>query len=241
MVFSNQYRKDSIIKSVSVASSDNCFSDFHAQCLDQPTVTLAGREYKTVKIGSQCWFAENVDFGIMVKYNETEQTDNATVEKYCYDDDPANCEKYGGIYTWYEMMDYKDTPGTIGICPVGWHIPTQADWDELANALGGYAGAGRKMMSCENDAWTIEDLATSESGFTAYPGGRFWVGDFDWIGWQTNFWTSEFSTLYNSEKAFYRGLSREKEELIGFGTGEGGEPWLWHKWWGAYVRCVKDN
>jgi len=234
----NETQSDFYTKELVVEGS--CIPDFFYPCPDQPNIIHEGQKYKTVQIGDQCWFAENLNFGEMIKTYEAEQSDNGKVEKYCYNNQPDNCQKYGGMYTWFEMMDYKDTPGAQGICPVGWHIPTQADWDQLANTIGGYATAGIKMMSCEDDAWAIE-RATNESGFTAYPGGRFWGGSFDWIEWRSIFWTSEFSTEYNnSESAFYRELSREDDNLIGFGTGQDGKPWLWDKWSGGYVRCVKD-
>lgn len=223
--------KDSMTKNVSVAGADNCFDDFHVPCPDQPTVTLAGRAYKTVKIGDQCWFAEDVNFGVIVKITDTPPSDNGTVEKFCYEDNPANCEKYGGLYTWNEAMDYKNNPGAIGICPVGWHIPTQADWDELASVLGGYDVAGRKMMSCENDPWEVVDLNNNSSGFTAYPSGKHWIW---WEGLEetAHYWTSD---SYDSYYVFTRYLHREEDVLLGTVSQD-----YYSKDYAFSVRCVRD-
>jgi hypothetical protein len=68
-----------------------------------PTVTYAGKTYNTVQIGNQCWLKENLDAGIMIQVNQ-EQTNNGTIEKYCYDNNPNNCAAYGGLYQWAENV-----------------------------------------------------------------------------------------------------------------------------------------
>ena len=60
-----------------------------------------------------------------------DQRDNCTWEKYCYNDNPANCTKFGGLYQWDEIMQYDETPADQGFCPPGWHIPTENDWNTL--------------------------------------------------------------------------------------------------------------
>jgi uncharacterized protein (TIGR02145 family) len=59
------------------------------------------------------------------------QTDNGTIEKYCFDNTETNCDVYGGLYQWNEMMQYSTAPGVKGICPTGWHLPTDAEWCTL--------------------------------------------------------------------------------------------------------------
>ena len=66
-----------------------------------------------MQIGSQCWLRENLDVGTMV-LGAQEQTDNGTIEKYCYDDNPANCATYGGLYQWNEAMQYDTTARGAG-------------------------------------------------------------------------------------------------------------------------------
>lgn len=76
-----------------------------------------GQTYNTVLIGTQCWMAENLNIGTMIN-GSSDQTDNATIEKYCYNNKTANCDTYGGLYQWTEMMQYVMTEGAQGICPV---------------------------------------------------------------------------------------------------------------------------
>jgi len=73
-----------------------------------------GQFYNTVLIGDQCWMAENLNIGDRID-GINDQLDNATLEKYCYDDLETNCDTYGGLYLWDEMMEYTTTPGTQGI------------------------------------------------------------------------------------------------------------------------------
>ena len=136
--------------------------------------------YGIVTIGTQTWMSENLNTGNRINYPHQLPTDNEIVEKYCYDNLESNCDEYGGIYSWYEMMDYNSSDiGTIGstqgICPAGWHIPTIPEWHTLSNYLGGHLVAGGKLKA----TGTIEDGdglwlspntgATNESGFTALP------------------------------------------------------------------------
>ena len=62
-------------------------------------------QYKTVKIGDQCWMAENLNAGEMI-VGSIEMSDNLVIEKYCYNDSITNCEIYGGLYQWNELMKY---------------------------------------------------------------------------------------------------------------------------------------
>jgi len=84
-----------------------------------------GKTYNTVLIGTQCWMRENLNIGTRIDGSQN-QTDNGTIEKYCYDDLESNCDIYGGLYQWDEAMQYVTTQGVQGICPAGWHLPTDA-------------------------------------------------------------------------------------------------------------------
>jgi len=88
-----------------------------------------------ITIGTQTWDHENLNVGTMIT-GATEQTDNSTVEKYCYDNNSANCTTYGGLYQWNEAMQYVTTEGVQGICPTGSHIPSDNDWKILEMQLG---------------------------------------------------------------------------------------------------------
>ena len=94
------------------------------------SVNYGGSTYRTVQIGSQCWLSENLNVGSMVK-SGSGQINNNTIEKYCYNDQTANCQKYGALYHWSEAMQYDTSEGSKGICPAGWHVPTLADITKL--------------------------------------------------------------------------------------------------------------
>ncbi|MCD4760438.1 hypothetical protein K8R42_00900 [bacterium] len=83
-----------------------------------------GQAYRTVQIGTQCWMAENLNSGTMLASGADTPSDNSIVEKWCYANSSSNCDSYGGLYDWDELMAYVTTEGVQGICPDGWHVPT---------------------------------------------------------------------------------------------------------------------
>jgi uncharacterized protein (TIGR02145 family) len=125
-------------------------------------VTYAGESYPTIQIGTQfgtqCWFQKNLNVGTMIN-GTTDQTNNNTLEKYCLNNDPANCTTYGGLYQWAEAVQYQDganistsltTPFTgnvSGICPTGWHLPGAAEWSALTSLMGVSSVAGGALKS----------------------------------------------------------------------------------------------
>jgi len=160
-------------------------------CGDPFTDPRDEQTYNTVQIGDQCWMAENLNIGIMINVT-VNMSDNGIIEKYCYDNDPANCETYGGLYQWNEIMEYTTTPGVQGICPVGWYIPTDDEWTILTDYLGGEGVAGGKMKEAGTTHWSSPNLgATNESGFTGLPGGYRYAWDyFNNITYDGTFWSS---------------------------------------------------
>ena len=142
--------------------------------------------------------AENLNIG--TKINSTTggqlQTDNGIIEKYCYDNDESQCDIYGGLYEWNEAMQYVTTEGGQGICPDGWHIPTDGEWTTLVEYLGGNNWAGGKIKSkgaieAGTGLWKYPNAgATNESGFTGLPGGdrNYSSGSFDTLGYTGRFW-----------------------------------------------------
>ncbi len=145
-------------------------------CPGTPTVTDAdGNVYPTVQIGDQCWMAENIRVGTMINA-PTDQSNNGITEKYCYENDPTNCDTYGGLYQWNEMMAYNDTiPNLQGICPDGWHIPNTDEVIELngnydASFQPQYAGwfifGGFSFLDMEADLWTNAMTANTQQGLS---------------------------------------------------------------------------
>jgi uncharacterized protein (TIGR02145 family) len=192
------------------------FSIFN--CGNNLTDIRDNQSYPTVQIGSQCWMASNLNYGTLIPSN-THQRDNCIVEKYCYNDLTANCGLGTANYQWDELMRYDDTPGLQGLCPPGWHVPTEADWTVLFNYYGGPGFAGAPL------------LASGFSGFNAEVSGiRHLVSVWDFQNFATFFWSS---TAHGSERAWAHGMNNVPDDHS-------------VSWYpavrsnGFAVRCIKD-
>ncbi len=147
--------------------------------------------YATVLIGTQCWMAQNLNIGTLI-FPTANQTNNSIIEKYCYNNIESYCDIYGGLYQWEEAMQYVATAGVQGICPAGWHLPTDAEWTILTNYLGGEAVAGGKMKESGTTHWLLPNIgATNTSAFTALTGGfQYNNGFFVNLAYNAYFWSS---------------------------------------------------
>lgn len=166
--------------------------------------------YNTVQIGTQCWMAENLNTGTRINGSQA-QVNNGVIEKYCYDNQDTHCLIYGGLYQWNEMMQYSSTPGTQGICPPGWHLPTDEETMAMVTFLGGLEVAGGKMKETGTVHWISPNSgATDVSGFTALPASfRDYLGSFSTpLGERASIWTStqngstyawDYSIYYNTD------------------------------------------
>ena len=148
-----------------------------------------GHVYKTVKIGEQVWMAQNLNY--------------EAATSYCYNDSAEYCEKYGRLYTWAASVDKSEkecglgnecnlASGNIrGICPDGWYLPSEADFETLIKAVGGEKGTGAKLKSLSG--WRDDDgvsgNGTDTFGFSALPVGVGMQG-FYGEGYGTQFWGS---------------------------------------------------
>jgi uncharacterized protein (TIGR02145 family) len=139
--------------------------------IDTPPITDAdGNTYQTIKIGTQLWMQENLK---TTKYCNGDEIPSVTTNTWFslttpawtyYNNDSNNDSNgYGKLYNWYAMRDARN------ICPCGWHVPTKAEWETMANYLGGLAAAGEAMKS--TTGWIQNDWATNSSGFTGLPAG----------------------------------------------------------------------
>jgi hypothetical protein len=104
-------RYSTIVTDIPTASKTITFH--FAGCIDHD-----GHKYPTVQIGIQTWMAENLNVGTLIN-DTTSANNNGILEKYCYEDNESNCDVYGGLYQWNELMNYDTTPGIQGICPPG--------------------------------------------------------------------------------------------------------------------------
>jgi len=196
------------------------------ECGEQLLDERNGQTYETVQIGNQCWIAENLNIGTMIN-GGLNQTNNTTIEKYCYNNDELNCDTYGGLYQWNEMMHYVTTESTQGICPIGWHLPSEDEFKTLEMQLGmtqaqadanGWRGTHEAIASklAGNSAlWWDGPLDNSSkfgtSGFAALPeGSRHSEGTFNWQHDYAFFWMStEYIDSYPRFRALhhnYRGV-----------------------------------
>ena len=162
--------------------------------------------YNTVQIGDQCWMAENLNIGMMIQ-GSTEMANNSIIEKYCFDNSSNNCNIYGGLYQWNEMMQYNTIIGAQGICPENWYIPSDGEWTVLTDFIGGALPGGNMKTTGTIEAgtglWHDPNYgATNSSGFSALPAGsRNSDGNFYHLGYNAFLWSSSEST---TTKAWYR-------------------------------------
>jgi uncharacterized protein (TIGR02145 family) len=156
----------------------------------QPLI-YGGQSYNTVLVGSQCWMAQNLNIGSMIP-SSVNQTNNAVIEKYCMDDSPAECAIYGGLYQWNELMKYSTIEGAQGICPDGWHLPSENDWTTLESALPvmdvGSRLSGNGLVW--EDGMMDQSSVFGTSGFNVLPGGLSEDGSTYSQGFNAFFWAS---------------------------------------------------
>jgi len=205
-------------------------------CFGIETVDYGGQTYNTVLIGEQCWLKENLNIGSRVD-GADDQTDDEEIEKYCMDDLESNCDIYGGLYQWDEAMDYNTNEGAQGICPDGWHIPSNNEFTTLSTYLGGENIAGGKMKTTGTTGagtglWFSPNTgATNESGFTGLPGGRRRsdISSFGNLHASAEFWSS---SAYDDSRIWNRILFLDGENI--FGT-------VSTKIDGKSIRCLKND
>ena len=146
-----------------------------------------GRTYKTVKIGSQTWMAENLNY-------------NASGSK-CYENAESNCQKYGRLYDWNTAMKS---------CPSGWHLPNGDEWQKLVDFAGGDEVAGTYLKAKEG--WAENGNGTDSYGFSALPGGiGYSSGSFGNVG-NYGFWWS--ATEYTASSAYFRNMYNSDASVL---------------------------
>ncbi len=153
-------------------------------CSSIITVDYYEKTYNTIDIGNQCWFKENLNAGTAIS-SDLYQPSNGEIEKYCYGDIPANCNIYGGLYQWFEAMQYRGPGITRGICPQGWHVPSRSEFDTLSAFVGGDGNSLKEVGQGLGGGW-----GTNTSGFSALLAGGFWEGSFSRLGNVGSFWSS---------------------------------------------------
>lgn len=212
-----------LILSLSILSCD----DSTPTKADTSVTDIDGNTYQTITIGSQIWMKENLRVS---KYKNGDQIQNVsditnwgiltTGAFIYYNNESANDKSLGKLYNWMAANDSR------GICPSGWHLPSDSEWTILTNTLGGEAVAGKKMKL----GW---GSGSNESGFSALSSG---VLQYDLGSVPPTYFINEFSmfwssTVYTTDFYWCRTLVNA-EDWVGKGAA--------FKRVGQSVRCLKD-
>jgi len=243
-----------IMKSGAIVGQYNVNTELDSVIFYKPTIeettsgtfidSRDGNEYNWVQIGDQVWMAENLAYLPSVNMVADGSEDAAGSYYYVYGYDGTNVAEakatdnyttYGVLYNWTAAMDGEassttNPSGIQGVCPAGWHLPSDAEWTELTDYLGGESVAGGKLKETGTTHWASPNTdATNETGFTALPGGdRGGNGTFYGIGLGGDWWSAtetgtggawDWFLYYNYGNVIWSSNSKE----LGFS-----------------VRCVRD-
>ena len=218
-------------------SSSSLVQSSSSSSISYGSVSHGGQTYKTVLIGTQTWFAENLNYNVS--------------GSQCYDNSTARCNTYGRLYNWATAMALPSSCNSTscaseiqsphqGICPSGWHIPSQAEWDALSSYVQSYSGCSScdakllKAKSGWNNYNGVSGNGTDGFGFTALPGGYYYHkdGSFESVGNYGHWWSANESVDY-SYAAYERNMIYYNDVSQNWGYGI-------DKPTGVSVRCIKD-
>jgi uncharacterized protein (TIGR02145 family) len=208
--------------------SSSCTKDNDNIDIPKTVTDIDGNVYHTVTIGSQTWMAENLK---VTRYRDSSSIPNVTIDSvwtglstgaYCWSNNNIYLgNTYGALYNWYAVNNTK------GLCPTGWHVPSEDEWTTLTDYLGGAAGG--KLKETGTTHWNYPNgSATNESGFTALPGGGRgeFFGD---VGRYGDWWSSSESST--AGYAWFWTLDYGTGNVLIF---------CGPKFRGCSVRCVMD-
>ncbi len=236
------FRVKAVTSSETVYGDDKTFTTLDTiknVILFNPDVTygsvtdIDGNNYKTIKLGTQTWMAENLNVTTFNDGTPLSFIREATLWKslstpgyswYNYDS-----ISYGGLYNWYVVNSSAN--GGKNICPSGWHVPSDIEWETLIEYLGGSEVAGGKIKEKGSTHWfSTTPAATNETGFTAIPAGyRYYTGSYNSIRRYAYWWTSSESS---SISAYCRNMNHGYNSV---------ERTSSNKKTGFSVRCIKDE
>lgn len=191
---------------------------------------IDGNVYYSTTIGGMVWTKENLkttrfkDGSSIPFINDNYSWSSATGPGYSYyDNDTSNRSIYGALYNWFAVNTGK-------LCPAGWHVPGDNEWQALIDSLGGDNVAGGKMKEVGTTHWHDPNIsATNSSGFTALPGGYHAFDGAFYANSMDGFWWS--ATANGSTDAWQRGIDAGDATVLRSSDTQKG---------GASIRCVKD-
>jgi len=224
-----------ILANDETADGDTCDEIPRVEYEGGPNNDGGNEYYLTIQIGDQCWLKENLNVGTMINSTSGgsdfngEQTNNSTVEKYCYNNNTSNeCDTFGGLYQWAEAVayqggasnsDHANLTGYVqGICPTGWHIPSETELETLNS----FVGSSSNALKAESSS------GTNTSGFSALlVGYRNDDGSFSEFGNYVFFWSSTDPSGSNARNMYMV----SNTDIFNFNNG--------YKYEGYSVRCLK--
>jgi len=243
-----------IMKSGAIVGQYNVNTEVDSVIFYKPTIeettsgtftdSRDGNEYNWAQIGNQVWMAENLAYLPSVNMVADGSEDAAGSYYYVYGYNgtnvtdakaTANYNTYGVLYNWPAAMNgaassTTNPSGVQGVCPTGWHLPSDAEWTELTDYLGGTSVAGGKLKETGTTHWASPNTgATNETGFTALPGGyRYYDGTFNDFGYYGGWWSA---TEGGADGAWHRHMEGSYSYVLRYG---------YDKEVGFSVRCVRD-
>jgi uncharacterized protein (TIGR02145 family) len=215
------------VKAYATNSAGNAYGDEVSFTTQNETGTLEdardSQVYNTIKIGDQWWMAENLNF-------------RPDTGSWYYDNDSDDyAEIYGRLYRWETAMagaaSSNDNPsGVQGVCPSGWHLPSDAEWTDLTDGLEGLSVAGGKMKEEDYTHWSSPNTsATNESGYTALPAGERTNAEiYQYLGEHASYWstTQQNGSIAWSRTLYYDSGAATRDNI--------------DKEYSFSIRCVKD-
>ncbi|MDP4203055.1 MAG: fibrobacter succinogenes major paralogous domain-containing protein [Bacteroidota bacterium] len=192
-----------------------------------------GNIYKTITIGTQTWMAENLrtttynDGTSIPIVTEDNKWEALTTGAYCNYNNTIGKDTiatYGHLYNWYAVNTGK-------LAPIGWHVPSDAEWGILIAHLGNQDEAGNKLSETGTTHWNYYNKATNECGFTALPGGkRFSHGSFSFLGTNGFWWSSTTNNSYSIDYSWFVLIDANQDVSRNFTIRKEG----------FSVRCIRD-
>jgi uncharacterized protein (TIGR02145 family) len=238
-----QSSSSSVAASSSSSSSSSSLSVPSSSSLAYSGKGNSISNYKTVVIGTQRWMAENLNYAVEgskcygeggeVAIGEDEEGNPTSTTTLSVAEVQANCDKYGRLYDWATAMalpsscnssicsDQVNNPHR-GICPSGWHIPSNEEWEELVKFAGDFSSAGEKLKATsgwnshirynKNGYYSVSG-GTDQYGFSALPGGGGNSGgSFYYVGYYGRWWSASEN---DSDDAYYKGMLYNAYGLYG--------------------------
>ena len=208
-------------------------------CQSSRVKDIDGNRYSTMQIGEQVWMAENLR---TTRYNDGTPISKVTgyeewaaleTPAYCwYNNDSVQNAEYGALYNWYAV-------DTERLCPDGWHVPSDEEWNELTAQASNPLRAGGSLKESGTEHWRSPNTgATNATGFTALPGGyRSYNGTFNLLRASGYWWTATEGNWYTASTGdpahvIFRALQHDNEEILRH---------ISEKSNGFSVRCVKNR